>query len=120
MKFYSPLLLVFVLIAACAQNTSKPISEVSQEELKNVVLVDVRTPEEYAEGHLDNSLNINWHDTDFAEQFDAISKDETIFLYCKMGGRSAKAQEKLISLGFENVVNLEGGYDAVKAAKTRE
>lgn len=118
MKFYSLLLLVIVFVSGCAQITSKPITEVSQEELKSVVLVDVRTPEEYADGHLDNALNINWQDDDFAEQFDAFSKDKTIYVYCKKGGRSAKAQEKLISLGFEDVIDLLGGYDAIKASRT--
>ena len=43
-----------------------------------------------------------------------VDKDKTIYVYCKMGGRSAKAQEKLTALGFQHVINLEGGYDAVK------
>ncbi|NHF58282.1 rhodanese-like domain-containing protein [Flavobacteriaceae bacterium TP-CH-4] len=107
--------LVYVLVLtnlACAQITSKSITEVSQNELENVVLVDVRTPEEFSAGHLDNALNINWYDEDFAEQFEAIDKNETIYVYCKKGGRSAKAQEKLQSMGYQHVVNLEGGYDA--------
>ncbi|MDB4292343.1 rhodanese-like domain-containing protein [Maribacter sp.] len=120
MKFYSLLILLSVFVSSCAQITSKPITEISQEELKSVVLVDVRTPEEYAGGHLDNALNINWNAADFADKFDAISKDQTIYVYCKKGGRSAKAQEKLISLGFEHVVDLQGGYDAVKAVQKSE
>ena len=93
MKFYSLLLLPIVFVSACAQLTTKPITEVSQEEFKSVVLVDVRTPEEYDRGHLDNAHNINWQDDDFAEQFEAFSKDKTIYVYCKKGGRSAKAQK---------------------------
>lgn len=96
----------------CAQSKSKPITEVSQNELNNVILVDVRTPEEYRAGHLDNSLNINWFDADFAKQMEAVDKAETIYVYCKKGGRSAKAAQLLDSLGYKNVVNLEGGYDA--------
>ncbi|QCX01119.1 rhodanese-like domain-containing protein [Aggregatimonas sangjinii] len=115
MKFLRLIVLLFVLMGSCVQITSRPITEVSQDELKSVVLVDVRTPEEYAGGHLENALNINWQDDNFAEQFQSIGKDETIYVYCKKGGRSIKAQEKLISMGFENVVNLEGGYDAVQA-----
>ena len=117
------LLLSFVLLlgnSACTQSKSKPITEVSQEELKNVMLVDVRTPEEFAQGHMDNALNINWFDADFAKQFEKVEKNKTIYVYCKMGGRSAKAQEKLTALGFHHVVNLEGGYDAVKAGNKKE
>ena len=112
MKFYAVLFVLFLVNLGCGQSTSKPITEVSQKELKTVILVDVRTPGEFQAGHLDNALNINWFDPDFARQFEAIDKDKTIYLYCKKGGRSAKAQEKLASIGYRNVVNLEGGYDA--------
>lgn len=112
MRFYTSLALLLLLNFACAQISSKPITEVSQNELSNVILVDVRTPEEYQAGHLDNAKNINWYDKNFAEQFTSISKDETIYVYCKKGGRSAKAQQVLDSLGYKKVVNLEGGYDA--------
>lgn len=109
-------LVVLVLQTGCSQeNVSKmPITEFKQELLDKGVLVDVRTPEEFAEGHLENAKNINWYDQNFADNFSAVDKDKTIYVYCKMGGRSAKAQEKLKSLGFNHVVNLEGGYDAVK------
>lgn len=115
MKFYSRFVVLLFLSLSCTQNKAKPITELSQKELKNVVLVDVRTPGEFNEGHLDDALNINWYDSDFTEQFEHISKDEKIYVYCKMGGRSAKAQKKLESLGYKNVVNLEGGYEAWKA-----
>lgn len=110
-------LVVLVLQTACSQeNKDKmPISDFKQELLDNAILVDVRTPGEFNAGHLENADNINWFDPDFPEQFKTVDKNKTIYLYCKMGGRSAKAQEKLKSLGFAKVVNLEGGYDAVKA-----
>jgi len=99
-------------VISCAQNKSIPITEVSQNELINVILVDVRTSEEYAAGHLDGALNMNWYDSDFAEQIKSIAQDETIYVYCKKGGRSAKAAKLLDSIGYKNVVDLEGGYDA--------
>lgn len=112
MKNYSSFLILLLLNFACAQSSSKPITEVSQNELNSVILVDVRTPEEYAAGHIDKALNINWNDSDFAKQLEAISKDETIYVYCKKGGRSAKAAHLLDSLGYKKVIDLEGGYDA--------
>ena len=117
MKSHRVLLLALVVFVGCAQNKTIDITEVSQKDLISGIVVDVRTPEEYSAGHLDNALNINWYDSDFATQFDAISKDETVYVYCKKGGRSAKAQEKLFSLGFKKVVNLEGGYDAFMASR---
>jgi phage shock protein E len=113
----SVIVLAFVLVfnVGCTQKKEKHITEVSQNELENVVLVDVRTPEEYNAGHLDKALNINWFDEDFEAQFKTIDKQETIYLYCKAGGRSQKATEKLKALGYSKVVNLVGGYDAWKA-----
>lgn len=116
MKLHHILFVLLLANVACAQISSKPITEVSQDEFKNVTLVDVRTPEEYEAGHLDNALNINWYDADFAQQFNSVGKDQTIYVYCKLGVRSAKAQEKLNSMGYGHVVNLEGGYDAWKKA----
>jgi len=112
-------LLILVLQTGCSQeNKAKmPITDFKQELLDNAVLVDVRTAEEFNAGHLENAQNIDWFDPNFSDQFKAVDKDKTIYLYCKVGGRSAKAQEKLKSLGFDHVVNLEGGYDAVKAGK---
>jgi len=115
MKYFYSILLVLLLNFACAQISSKHITEVSQNELNDVILIDVRTPEEFGEGHIESALNINWYDENFAEQFESIAKNEIIYVYCKKGGRSAKAQEKLQSLGYSNIVNLEGGYDAYSA-----
>ena len=112
MRAVALMTLAFFVNFGCTQIKSKHITEVSQSELNAIVLVDVRTPEEFNAGHLDNALNMNWFDTDFEEQIKSISKDETIYVYCKKGGRSAKAQKKLEALGYLNVVNLEGGYDA--------
>ncbi len=95
-----------------AQINTKPIKEISQKELNNAMVVDVRTPEEYKQGHLPDAININWYDADFTKQFSEIDKNKTIYVYCKVGGRSAKATEKLDSLGYKNVINLAGGYDA--------
>ena len=110
---YSILISLLVLFSmGCAQNKSKPITELSQNDIKTGILVDVRTPEEYNAGHIDNAININFYDADFAIQFERFSNDDSIYVYCKKGGRSAKAQELLDSLGYKKVINLEGVYDA--------
>lgn len=115
---YSVLVTILLLInLGCAQSKSKPITEYSQNDKQEGILVDVRTPEEYQQGHLENALNINVLSTDFETHFDEMDKSKTVYVYCKKGGRSKKAQEKLISLGFENVVDLEGGYDALNTKK---
>ncbi len=116
-KLFVPLLSLFTLVA-CSQKTvgSEPITKIDLNDLDGAYLVDVRTPEEYGQGHLDGAVNIDWFAPDFAERFQDVPKGRTIYVYCKMGGRSAKAQEKLRSMGYDHVVNLEGGYDAWMAA----
>lgn len=107
------LLLVIILLlgTACTQKKAIHISEFSNEDRSGAVLIDVRSPEEYQEGHLDNAININWYDSDFTEQIEALGRKKGIYLYCKKGGRSAKAAALLDSLGYK-VTDLLGGYDA--------
>jgi rhodanese-related sulfurtransferase len=104
------LLLLFYAFAGCSQHQSKPINQVSQKELKSGILVDVRTPEEYAAGHLEEALNVNLFREDFVRVADTLPKDKTIYLYCQKGGRSARAARILDSLGYR-VVDLLGGYE---------
>lgn len=117
MKSIYIILLLLLVNTGCGQSKSTHINEFLKENPDDIVLVDVRTPEEYNAGHLDNAQNINWFDADFEQQFSKIDKKETIYVYCKVGGRSGQAREKLLSLGYKNVINLEGGYDAVLAKK---
>lgn len=82
-----------------------------EKEIKSdsVQLVDVRTPQEYAEGHIDGALNINVQSDDFKDLVQRkLSKDSTILVYCRSGRRSLDAADILTNLGY-NVVNLKGG-----------
>lgn len=75
----------------------------------SVQLLDVRTPQEYAEGHIDGALNINIQSDDFRRLVEKeLSKDSTILVYCRSGRRSMEAAEILTELGYK-VVNLKGG-----------
>ena len=76
------------------------------------VVLDVRTPEEYAEGHLANSLNFNWNDDAFEKQMADIDTSKTVFVYCLAGGRSASAAKYLRSAGFKRMYELSGGMNA--------
>ena len=107
-------LLAFLFVLLCTQCMQKKeilITEFSQNDINNAILIDVRTPEEFNDGHLEQAININWYDADFQEQVYELDKKKTIYVYCKKGGRSTKAAQMLDSLGYE-VVNLLGGYDA--------
>lgn len=122
-------LLVFVL-ASCngqTQKNSKLINPVAfKKEIAatpNAQILDVRTPEEYASEHLQNAKNVNWLSADFVANTSKYDKSKPVFVYCKSGGRSHKAAEKLAELGFTNIIELEGGilkWDAAGLSKPVE
>lgn len=74
-----------------------------------VQLVDVRTPEEFNEGHIENAVNINFMSDDFDANVANLDKEKPVMVYCKAGGRSAKAAARLKELGFKAITDLEGG-----------
>lgn len=75
----------------------------------SVQLLDVRSPQEFAEGHIAGAININVQSDDFRQRADKeLSKDSTILVYCRSGRRSMDAAETLTELGYK-VVNLKGG-----------
>ena len=116
MKHVIFLLILLSVNWSCSQIKSKPITEFSQKDAKNVLLVDVRTPKEFAGGHLEHAININWREEDFIGRFKDFDKQKPIYLYCEKGGRSARAAQLLDSLGY-NVTNLSGGYSALRTSK---
>ena len=80
----------------------------------SVQLVDVRTPEEFAEGHIAGAKNINVFDSDFVDEAEKdLDKSKPVAVYCRSGKRSADAARELTENGF-NVTNLEGGILAWK------
>ena len=116
---------VFVfLIYSCKGQTSKNIESIAPKEFseklnatKNPQILDVRTKEEFAGEHLENAKNENWNDSNFDFNVNKYDKTKAVFVYCLSGGRSKKASEKLISLGFLKVYELQGGIMKWNAAK---
>ncbi|OUR94277.1 thioredoxin [Flavobacteriales bacterium 34_180_T64] len=78
-------------------------------ELDDIQLVDVRTPEEYQEGYIDNSQNIDFRSPTFDEDIIKLDKTKPVILYCRSGGRSAKCAAKLKDAGFVKIYDLDGG-----------
>ncbi len=112
-------LLAPVSLTACESKPSQSASSVSPKEAvaKAALVLDVRTPEEFAGGHLDKAENIPVDQVD--TQIDAIAakvggdKSKPIAVYCAAGGRAAKAKTALEKAGFTNVTNA-GGYKDLK------
>ena len=117
------LLLISFLFISCQGQTTKPVQTLDvktyAEKLKNTEkpqLLDVRTPEEFSVEHLENADNVNVNSPDFANKVAKYDKSKPIFVYCKVGGRSAQAADKLVAMGFTEVYNLEGGINAWRAS----
>ena len=81
-----------------------------------VVVLDVRTAEEYADGHMQSAINLDIRGGKFAETLAGMDKSKTYLIHCAVGGRSAKACGQMDSLKFEKVLNLSGGITAWEAA----
>ena len=108
------ILIIFILLS-CQDNKKFEILKCSdfknKIESSDVILIDVRTPMEYSQGHIQGSVNVDFkEEKDFQNYFKNLDKSETIFLYCRSGNRSKKSAEKLIDLGFNKIYDLEGGF----------
>ncbi|HET6562024.1 MAG TPA: rhodanese-like domain-containing protein [Marmoricola sp.] len=90
-------------------------SEVSSVLADGAVVIDVRTPSEFAAGHVTDALNIDVASDDFEAKVDALDKGETYVVYCRTGSRAARAIETMKHLGFDNLVN-GGAFDELVAA----
>ena len=112
MKKFLFSLLFLCSFYAFAQHKDRDMSDAATKINKRSLLIDVRTPAEFKEGHLPHAVNIDWLSADFNKAFDSIGKRNKIYVYCRSGKRSEKAAYRLDSLGFKRVVNLTGGYKA--------
>ncbi len=121
------LLLLFVVfqLTSCQSQQSKTIETIDGKtysdklsNTKNPQLLDVRTPEEYAVEHLENASNVNWNGNDFVSKVEKLDKSQPVFVYCKVGGRSSQAADKLAELGFAAIYNLDGGIMKWQGKKT--
>ncbi len=72
-------------------------------------ILDVRTPEETAEGIIENAVEMDINGPDFSEQIKTLDKSVPVCVYCRSGGRSARAADMLTQLGY-TVYNLDGGF----------
>ena len=94
-------------------------NEISYQKMKEMInkskiyLIDVRSSQEFEEGHLDGAINIPVYNIKQNIEKLVKNKDENIILYCSSGYRSKEAKDILEDLGYENVYNLEGGLDKI-------
>lgn len=84
------------------------------DEEEGILLLDVRTPEEFAEGHLAGAKNLDFHEPGFAEQLQQLDPNQKYMVYCAVGGRSGKTLQMTEEMGFKEVYNVSEGFKELK------
>ena len=79
-------------------------------------IIDVRTPEEFADGHLEGAQMIDFYEGDFAARISELDRSQPYLVYCRSGNRSGQTRELMEDLGFTDVRDLDGGAVAWAAA----
>ncbi len=116
MKKIVLMILVAFMVFSCQSQNDTRIRVVPKAEFKeavvkqNIQLVDVRTPDEFAEGFIKGAKNINVYDAGFETEIQKLDKTKPVYIYCRSGARSKTAAQKMVVLGFTQIIDLEGGY----------
>ena len=120
MKKLIPILLSALMLTGCAGavNQTNSYRQISMDEAvammaeeQGYMILDVRTPEEYAEKHIPNAINVP-NENIVTDEISALpDKDQLIMVYCRSGRRSKEAAEKLVKLGYTNIVEFGGILD---------
>ncbi len=111
-RLFPVLIVSFLIVTLSACANSGPKSSVNPE---GAVIIDVRTPEEFASGHLTGSINIDINATDFDQKILALNPATKYLIYCRSGNRSAQAVVRMQTLGFSNITDL-GGLESASEA----
>ncbi|HLP27160.1 MAG TPA: rhodanese-like domain-containing protein [Candidatus Didemnitutus sp.] len=120
MRAMPVLLLGVVLVTSTACGQTRKNVNVSEAKAMidkgGVVVLDVRTPDEYRAGHLKDAKLANVNDASFDANIAKLDKNKPVVVYCAVGGRSARASDIMVKKGFKNVYNVSGGYNAWSGA----
>ncbi|MFT4301197.1 MAG: rhodanese-like domain-containing protein [Desulfovibrio sp.] len=113
--FCLPALLMLVLLAVPALARDISVQD-ADALLKNppqgLVIVDVRTPAEFREGHLPGAVNMDYFSGPFESQIESLPKNAPVLLYCRTGNRSASAYETMTKAGIGNILHMHEGISA--------
>ena len=115
-----PFVLSLMLLSSCGTPGSSSLGyrQISMDKAvkmmkdeKNYIILDVRRPDEYAEGHIPGAINVPNEEIGTAEIAKLPNKSQLILVYCRSGRRSKEASEKLVKLGYTNIVEFGGILD---------
>lgn len=87
------------------------IEELQKMKSSGAIVVDVRSPQEYNEGHIENAISIPEYELYLRAKRQLLNKDRVIIVYCSTGHRSKKAQKELCKMGYTQVYNLYNGLE---------
>ena len=109
------------LLAGCSSSNeaTKKVDPVEFSEViaqPGVIILDVRTPEEFNAGHIENAININVADSNFSSEVSKLDKNATVAVYCRSANRSAVATNEMAELGFTDMYDMQGGIIDWEAA----
>ena len=128
-NFVALALLVSLVIGAtltggCVRDETATIEDITPQEAftliqdnqgnPDFVIIDVRTPAEFAGEHIENATNINFYSETFRDTLNTLDKDKTYLIYCQIGGRSGSALDIMAELNFKEVYNILGGINQWK------
>ena len=116
MKRIIPILMALLLLSGCAtQSAKKTYRQITMEEAVTMLeeetgytILDVRTAQEYSEKHIPGAVNIANESIGTEDIPELPDKDQLILVYCRSGNRSKQASEKLVKLGYTNIVEIGG------------
>ncbi len=116
-RFYFMALLITTFLLSCNAQKAEGVERITIETLKETVigkelqLIDVRRPDEYAKGYIDDAVNIDIADLDiFKQEIAKLDKTKPIYLYCHGGRRSNNAAKVVRELGFDTIYDFSGGW----------
>ena len=117
LKLSAVLLLLSLAAIACAGEETNELrvltplesAEIIEDASPDLVVLDVRTPEEFAEGHIEGADMLDFYRADFADELAKLPRDAEYVIYCRSGNRSGQTLELMRELGFNDVVDVEGG-----------
>ena len=113
MKKVIVLIASVLLLAGCSSSTSTndlSVSEFSNKVAETgVITLDVRTPSEFNEGHIEGALLVDFQSGNFENEIASLDKSKTYAVYCRSGSRSGQAVKVMSEAGFTNIYNLNGG-----------
>jgi rhodanese-related sulfurtransferase len=115
-------LLALLLLLPSLMLAADPVQHVKADEAAKILadgktaIVDVRTPDEFKDGHIKGAKNIDIMSSDFEAQLGKLDKTQPTLVHCQAGGRSTRALKVFEKLGFTHLIHLDDGYGGWEAA----